>query len=127
MQALIIDDEFRSRITQVREFASRPENLYKPGPEAVCPGDNPNYVVESGNVRIVFSLTWMFLGEWGTYRHISISVNNQKSVPHPVVVKEVLDLFGFIGGWDLCDYCNVENNIFIGLQDIRVTKEEAVA
>jgi len=134
MQALIIDDEFKSRISQLREFASRPENLYKPGPGAACPGDNPNFVVKSGTIRIVFSLTSFedtdrpptFTGE-DIYRHVSISANNQRSAPHPILVREILNLLGFVGSLEHCDYLNLVDNIFIGVQNIKMTKAEAVA
>lgn len=131
MQALIIDDEFKSRISQVREFASRPENIYKPGLTGIRPpGDNPNYVVESGTIRIVFSLTSFenvpdrppdFEGP-EIYRHVSISANNYTSPPNPVLVREILDLLGFIGSIEQCDYFNIVDNIFIGLQNLGVHK-----
>jgi hypothetical protein len=96
IRVLIIDDRARAGAARVVEYASRPENLYVPGPGAKIPGDDPGHVLRLGDYRMVFSLTKVTTGE--VYRHFSMSVPAKSKFPHPVVVDEVLELFGFVGG-----------------------------
>ena len=97
MQALIIDAAFEAKVREIRDFACRPENVYHPGPEALAPEDNPNHVVSSENLRMVFSLTWDEESQ-STYRHLSVSVTSHEALPNPAVVEEVMQHFGFVGG-----------------------------
>jgi len=101
LRVLIIDNEAKSRATEVLDFASKPENIYRPGPKVKAPGDNPNYVMNIGDFRVVFSLTESQIDQM-IYRHLSISVPDRNRFPNPVVVNEVIQLFGFTGGLDAC-------------------------
>lgn len=61
MQVLVIDDQFRQRAHAIREFASKPENVYRPGPEAAVPGDNLQWSTskeQANNRRSSRYLTW---------------------------------------------------------------------
>jgi hypothetical protein len=113
MQVLVIDDQFKRRAAEIREFASKPENVYRPGPDAVAPGDNPNFALESGNCRIVFSLTYD-AGQDMIFRHFSMSASRRTVLPNPIVVAEVLPYFGFVGGLDMCQiHVDQEENVVV--------------
>jgi hypothetical protein len=114
MRVLIIDAQVKEAASKVVEFATNPENLYRPGPNAKIPGDVKEHILQLGDYKVVFSLTKDPLtGE--VYRHFSMSVPDQGSLPHPIAVNEVLDLFGFIGGLDNCqvNVSQVENCIVV--------------
>lgn len=114
MRILIIDDYAKSTAAKVVEFASRPENLYRPGSAAKIPGDTKEHILQLGDYRIVFSLTKDPVSS-EVYRHISMSVPTQGSFPHPAAITEILNLFGFIGGLENCqvNVSQVENCIVV--------------
>jgi hypothetical protein len=96
LRALIIDSKAKAAAAQVVEYSARPENLYVPGPKAKIPGDDPGHTIHLGDYRVVFSLTKD--PQLGVCRHLSISVPDPNRFPNPLVVEEVIELFGFIGG-----------------------------
>ena len=98
MRALVIDEDARSRVRLVRDFAEKSENLYivadgfsfqKP------PGDDPRHVCELNTFRCVFSIT---RAQGKLWRHLSISVPS-KNYPNPFAAFTIAELFGFTG-WD---------------------------
>ena len=114
MRILIIDAHAKEEASKVVEFASRPENLYIPGPAAKIPGNVREHVLLLGDYKVVFSLTKdPCTGE--VYRNFSMSVPTRGAFPHPVAVNEVLSLFGFVGGLSNCqvDANRVENCITV--------------
>jgi len=96
LRLLIIGEAERKRVAEVAAFSSRPANIYHPGPKAKVPGDQPEHVVQFGEFRTVFSWTKV---KTGLFRHLSISVGDRTSLPNPVMVAEIAQLFGFTGGY----------------------------
>ena len=95
MTFLIMGDEVKARAREIAEFAARPENLFR----ADCgwvPGDRPEFVLKSGDVKAVFTHSE---GEGGkVLRHMSISVPRRGKLPSELVVYTVAGYFGFTGG-----------------------------
>jgi hypothetical protein len=94
IRALVIDAAARAAVQKIVDFAAKPENWYKPGPNCKPPGDDPNYVVRLDTYRCVFTFT----EDPNTkvlFRHLSISVPAMGMYPNPVAVNEIGLLFGF--------------------------------
>jgi hypothetical protein len=81
-------------IVAVVEFASIPENVYVPGPNAKVPGRDPRHVFRVGNTRCVFSISRF---RAGLYRHLTLSQADKKTYPDAEVVEEIARCFGFVG------------------------------
>lgn len=95
---LVIDEQVRNRVRRVVDFASAKENYYRPGKEgAVVPGDIKAHKTILGSFRCVFSIT---TAQGRFFRHLSVSRTN-RSVPAPLPVFMIAELFGFTGweGW----------------------------
>lgn len=91
MRALSLSDENRQQITSLVDFASRPENLYRPGMGPV-PGDVPGYVRHIDSYRVVFTLTEVD-------RHLSVSIPAPPGrLPHPYALFTIATWCGFTGG-----------------------------
>lgn len=101
LQVFVISAETKRDIARVIEYASRPENLYIPGPSAKIPGDDPGHIHCQNGIRAVFSLT-QHRKTRETYRHLSLSVEGAGSLPNPAIAEEILSLFGFSGGVRNC-------------------------
>ncbi len=114
MRILIIDEHAKSQASRVVDYASRPENLYVPGPTAKTPGDMKEHTLYFGDYRVVFSLT-KDVRTSKIFRHLSMSVPAKGALPHPVAVNEIIGLFGFRGGMDNCyiDISQEENCIIV--------------
>jgi hypothetical protein len=114
MRVLIIDSHAKEEASKVVKFASRPENLYRPGVSPKPPGDVREHILFLGDYKIVFSLT-RDPGTGEVYRHLSMSVPTRGAYPHPAAVTEVISLFGFEGGLSNCqlDANKVENCITV--------------
>lgn len=95
MSYFLITPELKDDLRRCREYAEAPDHWYRPGPDAVPPGDIPEHVFNSGTVRAVFS--WTLIKE-KTYRHLSVSTGAPGRYPLPVVVFTLADMFGFTGG-----------------------------
>lgn len=97
MRMLVVDDEARLAAHKLVEFASRPENHYRPHmqtADALAPGDDTRYVLHLGEFRCVYTMT---VTDEGTYRHLSISVPEDGRYPNPAITVEIARLFGFKG------------------------------
>jgi len=94
MRVLTIDDDQRTAIKHLVNFARQPDAWYKPGRSRWIPGDNPQYVLHVDSYRCVFTYTLMLEGT--VYRHLSLSVPG-KAYPHPLATKIIADMFGFTG------------------------------
>jgi hypothetical protein len=86
-----------ARIRDIVTFASREENLYKPNLGVPPPGDTPRHVLETGNVRCVFSITKL---GGHLYRHLSVSMFGETGFLPLPIVKEIAYKFGFEGVWN---------------------------
>jgi hypothetical protein len=93
---LVINDEVREAARQLVEFASKPENVYHPGPGATVPGDNPNFVLQLGDYRCVFTIT----DNKRLWKHLSVSVPAKDYLPNPAAFEEIAHLFGITGSLD---------------------------
>lgn len=98
---LVINDDVRARAAAITKFAVRKENVYRPGPTAKIPGDNPQYVLATGSYRAVFSVT-EHPQEKILYKHLSISVLGKGRLPSTEAVSDILPLFGFTGTLSDC-------------------------
>lgn len=97
-RALVIGESAKKKAARLVEFASRPENIYNPGPDARVPGDDPHYVLNINfGFRCVFTHTRG--PEGGLYRHLSVSVNGP-SFPDGFCVLAIAELFGFTSEGD---------------------------
>lgn len=120
LRVLIIDEEFKRKVSEVLAYACLPENIYRPGPDAKIPGDDPRHLLMTGDYKIVFSLTYIS-AEDTTYRHFSISVANRSRLPHPIAIEEVLPFFGFFGGLRMCIVdVNEREGCVVVVQDARL-------
>lgn len=93
MRPLIIDDAARAKIARVVAYAM--DHPYRPGPGAITPGDNPNFVANLSTYRAVFTFTHHG-GQ--VFRHLSVSVPS-KGYPNPAAAFFIAHEFGFTG-WD---------------------------
>lgn len=96
MQIIALTQSVLDRVKEVVEYASRPENVYRPGPGARIPGDVPEHVAILGDFRCVFSFTDV---RDELYRHLSISIKTG-TMPNPVLVQEIARLYGFTGTFE---------------------------
>jgi len=101
MRLLLINDEVKTRVSEVVAFALERQNVYRPGPTSVIPGNDPRYIVTMGSYRVVFSLTEI-PHEGKLYKHLSISIPDKDRFPNPIMINEVIGLFGFEGGLFNC-------------------------
>ena len=124
LRILIIDEAAREGAARVVEYASRPENLYVPGPGAKAPGYDPGHVLRLGDYKMVFSLTKVPNGD--IYRHFSMSVPARGKFPHPAAVEEVLELFGFVGGLKQSQAdLNEEEGCVVAAQLLQITSSRS--
>ena len=104
MRVLIVDDFAKAAVQRVTDFATLPENWYRPGRDNLIPGDDPRFVahIQQG-YRCVFTITKAPDGF--VFRHLSISVevdsesNNKNLYPNVAAACALAELFGF-SGWD---------------------------
>jgi hypothetical protein len=102
LRILIIGPPELEAIARVVDFASRPENLYRPlDPTPKTPGNDPGYMLHLGDFRIVYSLTQS--NTVTIFRHLSVSVPNSEMLPHPAAVEAIMERFGFAGGLNNCE------------------------
>jgi hypothetical protein len=95
MALIYMGPEAQARIDEIVAFASRPENLYRPGKVDWVPGNRPEFVFHSGTIRAVFSFTRHPHGH--TIRHLTISTSSSKDYPAPQMVWTIAKMFGFFG------------------------------
>lgn len=94
MRMLVIDDDVRARAAAMVAHAEK--NPFRP-PYATPPGDDPQFSMQIGTYRIVFSRTVMGDVE---FRHLSVSVPGGLFPGPEAVFMIASDLFGFTG-WDM--------------------------
>jgi len=93
-QVLELSPEVKREIMKVKTYALVNEVDLSAGviPEDYTPaGDLPEHCCYSGNLRIVYSVELQ--KNVGKCHHLSVSKENS-SHPHPVMVSEVMGLFG---------------------------------
>ncbi len=113
-------------MAEVRDFARKPENLYRPGPDALVPGDSPNHVIVTGEFKIVFSLSYSEERQ-ETFRHLSISIDRVGQMPHPAIVTEVMGYFGFIGGLESgLSSISLDDGVVVVLQSLNVVETKPI-
>lgn len=93
MSARLTETE-KQAIVAVVEFASLPENVYIPGPQAKVPGRDPRHVFRVGDTRCVFSISRF---PSGLYRHLTLSKADRTTYPDAETVAEIAQCFGFVG------------------------------
>lgn len=94
MAQVLLLNEARERAKEIAAFAAQPANWYRVGESAWIPGNRPEYVLGGhGNIRAVFSFTWVSDDE--VYRHLTISAPH--SLPNPLFVWTLAHAFGFTG------------------------------
>jgi hypothetical protein len=87
-------NEAVGRAKEITAFAAQPANWYRIGESTWIPGNRPEYVLgAAGNIRAVFSFTWVSDDE--VYRHLTISAPH--SLPSPLFVWTLAHAFGFTG------------------------------
>jgi len=75
------------------------------------------YLIDRFGTKIVYTIDLM---PDFTLRHLSISMNNGKTMPHPVILQELIHLFGFKSKLENC-IIEVEkrgNEPFVGILNI---------
>ena len=92
MSAFLISPEIRGHAKEIAKFASQPENWYRIGITKRTPGDCPEFVLESGTVRTVF--TWTVVPDGTIFRHLSVSTIGKDKYPNPIIVWTLAHWFG---------------------------------
>jgi len=94
----IIEPNFIQRVKDVVEFAEA-NPLYVDDILDMMNGAKPMagdikgyYLVDRFGTKIVFTIDIM--AEY-KLKHLSISINKGKTIPHPAIVQEIMNLFGF--------------------------------
>lgn len=130
MRLLLIDQATKDAVARVREHAERPERWFRPGPRAEWeklqgsgqrPGDKPEHIVTlTDGFRCVFSwtVTECLNGAPIVVRDLAVSVPNAQ--PHPVLVFEIAELFGFTKREDGSDLFLPHPDWHVWLDDCRV-------
>lgn len=96
MQFLPLTPEIKKDIDGLVEFASRPENRYKPGVSEWVPGDRKEFVRDLFLYRLVFSLTEAPDGS--VYRQMSLSYRRREKLPNEIATFTIAAMCGFTGG-----------------------------
>jgi hypothetical protein len=124
MGYLQLSPENQALAKQLVEFASKPENFYRP-PSDVVPGERLEYTCHIDSYRCVFTITEI---GGARYRHLSISIRGP-NLPAPVAAFTLAGWFGFTGavleggisampGTDWHVDINEEDNCIILAQEI---------
>ena len=92
LRPLVIDEEIRSRVAKVVDYAWREENHYELYRSNFIPGECKPFVTHLNSYRCVFTISII---NGMRFRHLSISVPGRGKVAHPVVVFTIAMLFGF--------------------------------
>lgn len=105
MRPLLLTDEMREAARVVREHAEKPENWFRPGPSSgwamlqgsgLRPGDKPEHIVVLPHeFKCVFSWTVAERRDGSSVVVRDLSVSVPGGSPHPVMVFEIAELFGF--------------------------------
>lgn len=94
LQVLQIEEKSKKEIQKVLQYAKdHPVTIDKlfDGPV----GDNPDYICYvHPSFRCAFSFEKQPSG-W--YRHLSISIDDESQLPHPIIVETIMHEFGFEG------------------------------
>ena len=104
---LLLTPENKAKAQAVVDFASLPENVYRP-PADFVPGDRPEYRCQIDSYRCVFTITE---GKGKRFRHLSISIPREGRLPNVEAACTIATWFGFTGapmaedvatgmGWD---------------------------
>jgi len=96
MRLLELSTENQKKVASLVEFASLPENRYKPTIADWVPGDRPEYTRHINTYRLVFTVTEMPDGT--LYRHMTLSVPAGGKLPNPLVAFTLATWCGFTGG-----------------------------
>ncbi len=92
---LVIDDDFRAEVMRVLEYASMPANYYVLATAKVPPGDVGEYLMRTGDYKVVYSVT---VAEGGMWRHMTVSLQRgDAEYPSPTAVFTIAHMFGFTG------------------------------
>jgi hypothetical protein len=91
---LTVDEDQKTAIKHLVNFAKQPEAWYIMGKSPWIPGDNPEYVLHVDSYRCVF--TYTLDPDGNVYRHLSISV--PENYPNPIAAFQIAAMFGFTGG-----------------------------
>ncbi len=104
----VIDDDFRAEVMRVLEYASTPANYYVLATAKVPPGDVAEYLMLTGDYKVVYSVT---VAKDGMYRHMTVSLQRgDAEYPSPTAVFTIAHMFGFTGA-------DVENGFVVKAAD----------
>ena len=107
VSAVIIDDEVRKRIKQVKEHAAlckfTLENMMKVATGEAHPvGDDPDFCVHIPQyIKVVFSYDEQ-PPPIGMCKHLSVSVALEGRIPNPVAIQMIMQEFGFKNSLERC-------------------------
>jgi hypothetical protein len=90
---LLMTDENKAKVQAVVDFATKPENYYKP-PADFVPGERPEYRCSLDSYRCVFTITE---GKGKRFRHLSISIPVAGKLPNVMAACTIATWFGFTG------------------------------
>lgn len=121
LRPLIIDSGLREEVARVMAHAA--ENLFGKDDiltriEGKLPpvGSDPGFVTDTSfGYRIAFCIEEQTMG-WT--RHLSVSVSEEGKLPAPVVVDELMRLFGFRCTVDTADYLWIEEQRSINVLEV---------
>ncbi len=101
---LFIDDDVRENVNKViahaMEHVITIDNMLDIRNGAPPPGDVNGYSIEIPiGFRCVFTIEDQ---PDGKMRHLSVSIPHRDLMPNPSAVELIMDLFGFVGGFEEC-------------------------
>jgi hypothetical protein len=99
VRVLQLNDRNKARVSKVVAHSKKKRNWYLAGPggkysPGSVPGRDKRHCCQLDSYRCVFSYTCSDDKVW---RHLSVSVDKGKSLPHPAAVHVIAHLFGFSG------------------------------
>jgi hypothetical protein len=95
MSLLVLSGNGKELAHEIALFAAMPEHWYRLGESTWTPGERAGYVARIDAYQCCFSYT---LANGNLHRHLSISVNRGKTLPHPFAFFTIASWFGFTGG-----------------------------
>lgn len=94
LRPFVIDAKIKEKLTKLKEYAeAHPISLDDLLNKRVVAGDHEEFTVKLPfGYRVVYSLEKQNIGD---VRHLSMSVNQDKKLPNPRSVNEVMKMLGF--------------------------------
>lgn len=124
MRPFIVDDNLKKQIAEVVEYAQQhvySENYIRTTIDGTkpVPGNIDEHVIQTAfGYKLVFSYAEQ---KGTTYRLLSMSVDTPGKYPNPLIVQEVIELFGYHNKLEDCIVR--EESLPLGMKAIQVIEE----